>query len=279
MFVGASGPAIDEVDLAGVDLAADVVFGPAAVVEGRVDEFDSCAGFAVGWDHPFSAWLHCNKETAALRCQGGGDGQYGDVMGADAARLTALAQVRAARGVLVCGRRGDYSMVGAGRQVGEEALSPPLKGIFVPTPLSQSREGGVLENVMWVFRVPESRHASVRRGGGWGAVCDAGDNDAGDGVADPGGAGPAGQALREGEDVDTVGEGEGPWSSPRTGDTDEGGDVAEDGARGAEACGRIGCRRSPRIRVQASEPMQKVIQHLMDFLTNHLSSEDKACLW
>ena len=103
---------------------------------------------------------------------------------------------------------------------------------------------------MWVFRVPESRHASVRRGGGWGAVCDAGDNDAGDGVADPGGAGPAGQALREGEDVDTVGEGEGPWSSPRTGDTDEGGDVAEDGARGAEACGRIGCRRSPRIRVQ-----------------------------
>lgn len=142
VFVGASGPAIDEVDLAGVDLAADVVFGPAAVVEGRVDEFDSCDGFAVGWDHPFSAWLHCNKETAALRCQGGGDGQYGDVMGADAARLTALAQVRAARGVLVCGRRGDYSMVGAGRQVGEEALSPPLKGIFVPTPLSQSREGG-----------------------------------------------------------------------------------------------------------------------------------------
>jgi len=25
--------------------------------------------------------------------------------------------------------------------------------------------------------------------------------------------------------------------------------------------------------------MQKVIQHLMDFLANHLSSEDKACLW
>jgi uncharacterized protein YbgA (DUF1722 family) len=37
------------------------------------------------------------------------------------------------------------------------------------------------------------------------------------------------------------------------------------------------CRLS--LVLQASEPMQKVIQHLMDFLTNHLSSEDKAYLW
>jgi uncharacterized protein YbgA (DUF1722 family) len=33
------------------------------------------------------------------------------------------------------------------------------------------------------------------------------------------------------------------------------------------------CRLS--LVLQASEPMQKVIQHLMDFLTNHLSREDK----
>jgi hypothetical protein len=30
---------------------------------------------------------------------------------------------------------------------------------------------------------------------------------------------------------------------------------------------------------QASEPMQKGLEHLMDFLMNHLSSEDKAYLW
>jgi uncharacterized protein YbgA (DUF1722 family) len=33
------------------------------------------------------------------------------------------------------------------------------------------------------------------------------------------------------------------------------------------------CRLSPVL--QASEAMQKVIQHLMDFLTNHLSSDSK----
>ncbi len=36
------------------------------------------------------------------------------------------------------------------------------------------------------------------------------------------------------------------------------------------------CRLSAVLQV--SEPMQKVIQHLRDFLTNHLSSEDNACL-
>jgi uncharacterized protein YbgA (DUF1722 family) len=33
-----------------------------------------------------------------------------------------------------------------------------------------------------------------------------------------------------------------------------------------------------RVRIQASEPMQKVVQHLMGFLKNHLSSEDRAYL-
>ena len=36
------------------------------------------------------------------------------------------------------------------------------------------------------------------------------------------------------------------------------------------------CRLCPVL--QASEPMQKVIQHLMDFLKNHLCIEDKAYL-
>jgi len=42
----------------------------------------------------------------------------------------------------------------------------------------------------------------------------------------------------------------------------------------------IGDRRSCRLCpvLQASEPMQKVLQHLMHLLTNHLSSEDKAYL-
>jgi len=34
------------------------------------------------------------------------------------------------------------------------------------------------------------------------------------------------------------------------------------------------CRLSPVL--QASEPMQKVLQHLMGYLKNHLSNEDKA---
>jgi hypothetical protein len=34
------------------------------------------------------------------------------------------------------------------------------------------------------------------------------------------------------------------------------------------------CRLS--LVLQASEPMQKVVQHLLDFLTNRLSSEDKV---
>jgi hypothetical protein len=37
------------------------------------------------------------------------------------------------------------------------------------------------------------------------------------------------------------------------------------------------CRLCPVL--QASKPMQKVIQHLMDLLKNHLFGEDKAYLW
>jgi hypothetical protein len=53
----------------------------------------------------------------------------------------------------------------------------------------------------------------------------------------------------------------------------------------ADFQGRIGvrfvstrafCRLSPVL--EASEPMQKVIQHLMGSLKNHLSSEDNAYL-
>jgi hypothetical protein len=57
------------------------------------------------------------------------------------------------------------------------------------------------------------------------------------------------------------------------------------GIRLGDSPGRIGarfvstrafCRLCPIL--QASEPMQKVLQHLMGFLKNHLSSEDKVYL-
>ncbi|MFC2029845.1 hypothetical protein ACFLWA_03845 [Chloroflexota bacterium] len=53
--VGYSSAGREPIVSAGVETAPDAALCPAAVEEGRVGAISPGAGFAVGWDHPFSA--------------------------------------------------------------------------------------------------------------------------------------------------------------------------------------------------------------------------------